>query len=124
MEAQQAKIAKKEKRLELERQIMVNSLVPDKSTIHVQTEDPPRLMAQSRVLSLEIEPPEVVLPSIKPPMVYMHDDQKQRFISKLYSDPEKSIKTKIPLKNGMTFKQQLEKEEADKKEYEKQQLRW
>lgn len=35
MEAQKVKIEKREKRLELERQIMVNSLVPDKSTVHI-----------------------------------------------------------------------------------------
>ena len=82
---------------EMERQIMVNSMVPEKSTIHSQTEDPPRLVAQSRVLSLEIEPPEVVLPTLKPPTVYMHEEQKHRFISRVLTDGNKQMAVKNPL---------------------------
>ena len=52
---------------------MVNSMVPDKSTISIQTEEP-TLRSQSRVLSLEIAPREVVLPTLKPPSVYVAED--------------------------------------------------
>ena len=102
---------------------MVNSMVPEKHSITSQTEDPPTLKVQ-RVLSLEIEPPEIVLPTLKPPTVYMAEDQKNRFISRLMTDPEKKAMSIAPLKKGMTFKKQLEQEERDRKEYEEKRKRW
>ena len=59
---------------ELERQIMINAMVPNKDTVQTQTEEAPRLMKQSRVISLSIAPLEVVLPTLKPPAVYLHED--------------------------------------------------
>lgn len=109
---------------ELERQILVNSMVPETSTIHIQTEDRPRLMKQSRVMNLEIEPPEVVLPSLKPPTVYMHEAQKQRFISRVMTDPEKQKTTKNPQKVKMTFKEQLVAEEALRQEELEKKKKW
>jgi len=54
---------------------------------------------------LEIERKEVVLPKISPPLVYMHEDQRDRFVSRVYADPERAAIVKNPLKPGMTFKQ-------------------
>ena len=79
--------------------------MPDKDTVHTQTKEAPRLMKQSRVISLEIAPPEFVLPTLKPPTVYMHDEQKKRFVSNLMTDPAKAALIKNPLKPGMTFKE-------------------
>ena len=112
---------------EMERQIMVNSMVPEKSTVPSQTEDPPRLIAQSRVFTLEIDPPEVVLPTIKPPTVYMHEEQKHRFISRILTDPKKQMDTKNPLPpetRKITFKEQLAIEEAQKKAEEERKRKW
>jgi len=55
---------------------MINSMVPEMDTVHTQTEEAPRLIKQSRVISLEIAPLEVVLPTLSPPAVYLHEDQK------------------------------------------------
>ena len=106
LEKERKRAEKKERMLELQAQVMVNSMVPDKSTISIQTEDP-LLRSQGRVLSLEIAPREVVLPTLKPPSVYVAEDQKHRFISRLMTDPEKAATMKNPIKVGMTFKQQL-----------------
>ena len=65
-------------------------MVPEKNTVKIQTDEKPKLVKQSRVLSLEIEPPEVVLPTIKPVSTYMHEDQKNRFISRIFTDPTKT----------------------------------
>ena len=106
---------------------MINAMVPEKNTIHSQTEDPPRLIAQSRVFTLEIEPPEVVLPSLKPLTVYMHEAQKHRFISRILTDPEKQVATKNPLpatQRKMTFKEQLANEEAQRLADSEKKRKW
>ena len=40
------------------------------------------------------------------------------------TDPERAASIKNPVKVGMTFKEQLAKEEEAKKEYERQKLKW
>ena len=49
----------------------------------------------------------------------MAEDQKQRFISRIMTDPEKAALVKNPIKVGMTFKEQLAKEDEARKEYDR-----
>ena len=72
-EMEKKRVEKMEKLQERKAQIMMKSIIPDTADIKIQTEDP-TLRAQSRVISLEIEPPEVVIPKLKPPTVYMAED--------------------------------------------------
>ena len=76
------------------------------------------------MLSLQIDPPELVLPSISPPTVYMHEDQKQRLAATLYQDKAKAAKVKNPPPPGMTFKQQLAREEAERQAEIEKQKKW
>ena len=72
---------------------------------------------QSRVMSIRIDPKEVILPTITPPTAYTATESKQLIINKLYSNPDNP--NMIPMMGKkMTFKQQLELEEQQRKREE------